>query len=121
MRPLILCLVLAFTSTVSAADYTAMIAAEIGLAVLDAPVVVPPRPAPAPTPPAPSDQCTNCKGKGKLGDGIISVTCPVCNGTGKATTAPKVAPKQPEAAYQGDVFQSRRFRLLPRCFGGRCD
>ena len=27
--------------------------------------------------------CSNCGGSGKLGDGKISVTCPVCNGTGK--------------------------------------
>ena len=30
-----------------------------------------------------SDKCSNCGGSGKLGDGKISVTCPVCNGTGK--------------------------------------
>lgn len=29
------------------------------------------------------DTCDNCGGTGKLGDGTISVECPVCEGTGK--------------------------------------
>lgn len=39
--------------------------------------VVPPKPAPA------SDKCDNCNGTGKIGDGRIVMTCPVCGGTGK--------------------------------------
>jgi len=35
----------------------------------------------APTPA--TDECENCHGKGTLGDGKISTTCPVCGGTGK--------------------------------------
>ena len=35
----------------------------------------------APTPM--TDECENCHGKGTLGDGKISTTCPVCGGTGK--------------------------------------
>lgn len=35
--------------------------------------------APAPA----SDKCTNCDGTGKLGDGRITTTCPICKGTGK--------------------------------------
>jgi DnaJ-class molecular chaperone len=35
--------------------------------------------APAPT----SDTCDNCDGTGKIGDGRIVMTCPVCKGTGK--------------------------------------
>jgi DnaJ-class molecular chaperone len=35
--------------------------------------------APAPA----SDRCDNCDGTGKLGDGRIVTTCPVCKGTGK--------------------------------------
>jgi DnaJ-class molecular chaperone len=31
-----------------------------------------------------SDTCENCSGTGRLGDGVISVKCPVCDGTGKA-------------------------------------
>lgn len=35
-------------------------------------------------PPAPkSDKCENCDGTGKLGDGRITTTCPICKGTGK--------------------------------------
>ena len=30
-----------------------------------------------------SDKCGNCNGTGKIGDGKIVMTCPVCNGTGK--------------------------------------
>lgn len=37
--------------------------------------------APAPA----SDQCDNCDGTGKIGDGRIVMTCPVCKGTGKKT------------------------------------
>lgn len=39
-------------------------------------------PAPAP---APAGECDNCNGTGKIGDGRIVMTCPVCQGTGKAT------------------------------------
>jgi DnaJ-class molecular chaperone len=35
----------------------------------------------APTPV--TDECENCHGKGTLGDGKISTTCPVCGGSGK--------------------------------------
>ena len=33
-----------------------------------------------------SDTCENCNGTGKLGDGVVSVKCPVCDGTGKPVT-----------------------------------
>jgi DnaJ-class molecular chaperone len=35
--------------------------------------------APAPA----SDKCDNCDGTGKIGDGRIVMTCPVCKGAGK--------------------------------------
>ena len=39
-------------------------------------------------PPAPvSDKCDNCDGTGKIGDGRIVMTCPVCKGTGKRPAA----------------------------------
>jgi hypothetical protein len=43
----------------------------------------------SPTPsPRPSDgKCKNCKGVGKVGDGRTMLTCEVCKGTGKDTTA----------------------------------
>lgn len=35
-------------------------------------------------PPTPvSDKCENCNGTGKIGDGRIVMTCPICGGTGK--------------------------------------
>ena len=33
--------------------------------------------------PAPKNVCKNCDGTGKIGDGKIVMTCPVCKGTGK--------------------------------------
>lgn len=53
-----------------------------------------------PQPKPPSDVCDNCNGTGKLGDGTVSVPCPVCGGDGKIGAPPKrtiftppVAPK----------------------------
>jgi hypothetical protein len=40
--------------------------------------------------PAPLAVCANCRGAGKIGDGRVFVTCPVCNGTGKPKAAQKV-------------------------------
>lgn len=39
----------------------------------------------SPPPPSPDKcgKCSNCNGTGKLGDGRIVTTCPVCKGTGK--------------------------------------
>lgn len=36
-----------------------------------------------PSPPQPEGICENCNGRGKVGDGRVMVTCPVCKGTGK--------------------------------------
>lgn len=41
-----------------------------------------PAPSPAPKPPKPA-VCENCNGTGKVGDGRVSVVCPVCRGSGK--------------------------------------
>lgn len=54
------------------------------LAAETARMVVQLRNQPAPTPPKPADnKCENCDGTGKVGDGRIVATCPVCRGTGK--------------------------------------
>jgi hypothetical protein len=45
-------------------------------------------------PPAPQPSvCANCRGAGKIGDGRVFVTCPVCNGTGKTKCGPNGCPK----------------------------
>jgi hypothetical protein len=46
-------------------------------------------PTPAPTP---GDKCSNCNGVGRVSDGRVSVECPVCDGTGKATKPAPVSP-----------------------------
>jgi hypothetical protein len=61
-------------------DYRATAAAVL---VLDD--TAPPAPAPAP-----SGKCTNCNGTGKLGDGTISVPCPVCGGDGLTAYMPLI-------------------------------
>lgn len=57
---------------------------------LDIPTPVNPSPKPAPV----SDECDNCNGVGKVGDGTIMLTCPVCNGSGK-----KVSGQAPVSAF----------------------
>lgn len=52
-----------------------------------------PSPAPGPV----SEDCENCNGTGKTGDGRIVMTCRVCNGTGKKPS------KSEEAAPQTDA------------------
>ena len=37
-----------------------------------------------------SDTCENCSGTGRLGDGTVSVECPVCEGTGRPVQPGKV-------------------------------
>jgi DnaJ-class molecular chaperone len=34
-----------------------------------------------------TDACDNCNGTGKVGDGRIVMTCPICKGTGKKPKA----------------------------------
>lgn len=84
-----LALALSFALPVDAGEYSNL-AAGI-LAMYSKPVVPVPGPAPKP-----SSVCENCSGTGKLGDGTVSVTCPVCNGTGKTTTT------SPEGCPCGD-------------------
>ena len=56
---------------------TADIAAETARMVVQMRQEIRPSPAPA------SDECENCNGTGKVGDGRIMSTCQVCKGTGK--------------------------------------
>lgn len=48
-------------------------------------------PAPAPSP---SGTCDNCNGTGRLGDGTVSVDCPLCV-DGKVTSAAACSPAKP--------------------------
>lgn len=56
---------------------TADLAAETARMVVQMRSEIRPTPAPA------SDDCENCNGTGKVGDGRIMSTCQVCKGTGK--------------------------------------
>ena len=54
------------------------------LAAETARCVVEMRAAVRPDPPKPSDsKCTNCDGRGYVGDGVVRVKCQPCDGTGK--------------------------------------
>jgi len=70
----------------------------------------PPTPGPAPSPvPAPDQACANCRGTGRLGDGTISLICPVCKGTGRTPAAdPAPLVEQPAGRWE------------TQCSGGSC-
>lgn len=75
------------------------------------------RPGPAPvTPVVPAGSCDNCDGRGKIGDGVTMITCPVCNGTGKRSEASSnrvpVATSRPTAQRRGH-YEERTV-----CYGG---
>ena len=70
----LVCGVFALMSAVGTSSIDAELACET------ARMVVKLRATPDATPKA---VCSNCGGSGKLGDGKIVLTCPVCNGTGK--------------------------------------
>lgn len=61
-------------------DFTSEIVSELALASLKETAPIPnvvPQPNVGTT-------CQNCKGTGKVGDGVVGVVCPKCKGTGKA-------------------------------------
>ena len=48
---------------------------------------------------SPSNEiCENCAGTGRVGDGTVSVECPVCEGTGKPVQPGKVYSSQQDCA-----------------------
>lgn len=60
---------------------TADIAAETAREILRLRQEVAPAPAPKPKP---GDKCSNCDGRGYVGDGTVRKKCQPCDGTGKA-------------------------------------
>ncbi len=72
--------------TIDYPDVSADLACETAYAVLRLRSEI------APTPPPASDKCDNCDGTGKIGDGRIVMTCPVCKGTGKKLKSVLVCP-----------------------------
>lgn len=73
--------------------YAPLVSASLGVAATsDAP-------APSPTP-APAGKCENCNGTGRLGDGTVSVPCPVCGGDGRTDNEPAPVKSQPTPACQ---------------------
>ena len=68
--------------------------------------------------PAPSDKCENCGGRGKLGDGVVAVECPVCKGTGKRVAeVPKPADVPSQLALATESLQAIYFtsNACPAC------
>ncbi len=62
-----------YCSAWTRSEWVGVIEAVAGASVLS------PRTTPIPD----NDECENCGGTGRLGDGTVSVVCPVCEGTGK--------------------------------------
>lgn len=81
-----------------------------------------PTPVTPPSPPAPSGQCDNCNGTGRLGDGTISLPCPVCGGDGKLNgdTAPEAKPAVSPAAEQVIALPRRQAAPAANCPTGNC-
>lgn len=99
------------------------------------PAPTPPSPQPTPNPtPTPAGQCENCHGTGRLGDGTVSVTCPVCNGTGRKVGAVAAAANPPAPAPAAAAFTAKSppltivhpqapalgGRWVADCANGRC-
>ena len=90
------CLVIALASTLTIGcapqkpkpgQYTGFISTVGGLVEASG------KPGPAPTPTPAPGKCENCNGTGKLGDGTITVPCPVCGGDGRTDNdPPKIEP-----------------------------
>lgn len=63
-------------------DHKAVISAALGAASVMAAAVV--------EPDLPEGTCPDCKGEGKVGDGVVMVDCQTCDGTGRIGQAAKV-------------------------------
>ena len=95
-------------------------------AIAVTPADVAPVPPPAPTP----GKCLNCDGTGKLGDGTVTVPCPVCGGDGRTDNEPPPTPVKPVSvsvvpvAAKAPAGAPATFLLPPhdaqRVSGGNC-
>ena len=92
---------------IASEDYTPHAAVTLGQNSIDSDT---PTPAPKPS----DGKCKNCKGVGKVGDGRTMLTCDVCKGTGKDTTASKL---EPEALADPT---SQALSLPQVCDGDQC-
>jgi hypothetical protein len=63
--------------------------------------LAPPLKVPSPDKPDQGDACSECGGTGKLGDGVIALTCGACNGTGRKPAAAFDTPAS-AAAFQAE-------------------
>lgn len=80
-------------------SYAPAISVALGLAAQPGPV-----PAPKPEPgPKPGSKCENCSGTGRLGDGRVSVDCPVCI---DGIVPPAIQAKQPRTGKSAPVRAS---------------
>lgn len=83
-------------------------------------------PAPSPTP-KPGDVCKQCKGSGRVGDGVVFSTCRECNGTGKVVgqkvseLLERVADKLVSAPSPSDRVVRSSSPALQDCPGGVCN
>lgn len=83
-------------------------------------------PAPSPTP-KPGDVCKQCKGSGKVGDGVVFSTCRECNGTGKVVgqkvseLLEAVAEKLVSAPSPSDRVVRPSVPAVQDCPGGVCN
>lgn len=105
MRTLLIFAVLA--STAQAEQFLPALAVAIAVAETEGGS----SPAPAPTP-SPGGRCDNCDGTGRLGDGTVSVPCPVCGGDGKIDSQP-AAPVAPCDAISGILKKQREAAEFP--------
>lgn len=60
-----------------------------------------------------SEICDNCNGRGKVGDGTIMVTCPVCDGTGKKTKTQPLSTGWPPKDFF-DSIPEKKTSVVPR-------
>lgn len=69
-------------------------------------------------PPAPGE-CKQCRGTGRLGDGTVSVECPVCGGDGTIEAGEEPLEHKPVAVELSEL-PAKTSRPTMQCKDGRC-